>query len=320
MATGNQDKGISAISKKQNVKSKAPEESDKKGTIKTPPIEQAVEHIVRIKLTELYPFEHHPFSVKDDAEMEALVSSIKSMGVNQPAIVCPREEGGYTLISGHRRKRACEIAGLIDLPCIIRNFDHDDAITQMVESNTTSRDIIPPSERAKALEMHLNAIKHQGTNSKNVKDIRPEDVGKRSNQIVAERNKMTVRQVQRYIRLNELIPELTKMVDDHVLSLNPAVELSYIKPENQRDIANAIEASQSYPSLAQAKKMRQLDADSKLDSGMIDMIMTEDKKKDNEEKIIFSAEELERYFKANTSPDEMKRVIFKLLDEQIKNT
>ena len=170
------------------------------------------EQIVYIKLNELHAFKNHPFEVRDDEEMRAMVSSVKDKGVTQPAIVRPREDGGYEIVSGHRRQKASELAGYADMPCIVRNLTDDEAITQMVEDNLNQREEILPSERAKALKMQLEAIKHQGSRTSG--QIDPKDAGKRSNEIVAERNKMAVKQVQRYIRLNELVPDLMKLMDE----------------------------------------------------------------------------------------------------------
>lgn len=170
------------------------------------------EQIVYIKLNELYAFKNHPFEVRDDEEMRAMVSSVKDKGVTQPANVRPREDGGYEIVSGHRRQKASELAGYADMPCIVRNLTDDEAITQMVEDNLNQREEILPSERAKALKMQLEAIKHQGSRTSG--QIDPKDAGKRSNEIVAERNKMAVKQVQRYIRLNELVPDLMKLMDE----------------------------------------------------------------------------------------------------------
>ena len=210
------------------------------------------EQIVYIKLNELHAFKNHPFEVRDDEEMRAMVSSVKDKGVTQPAIVRPREDGGYEIGSGHRRQKASELAGYADMPCIVRNLTDDEAITQMVEDNLNQREEILPSERAKALKMQLEAIKHQGSRTSG--QIDPKDAGKRSNEIVAERNKMAVKQVQRYIRLNELVPDLMKLMDEKKLGFTTAVELSYIGKKNQNYIAVAIDSQQSSPSQAQAKR------------------------------------------------------------------
>ena len=270
------------------------------------------EQIVYIKLSELHAFKNHPFQVRNDEEMKAMVSSVKDKGVTQPAIVRPREDGGYEIVSGHRRQKASELAGFTDMPCIVRNLTDEQAITQMVEDNTNQRENILPSERAKALKMQLEAIKHQGARETSGQ-IDPKDAGKRSNEIVAERNKMTVKQVQRYIKLNDLVPDLQKMMDEGKVKFTPAVELAYIKPKNQRYIAVAIESQQSSPSLSQAQRMRELDQKGVLNGDVIDGIMMEDKKE--VDKVILTGAELSKYFGKETTPREMKDQIIKLLDD-----
>lgn len=220
------------------------------------------EQIVYLNLSELFAFKDHPFQVRDDEEMRAMVESVKDKGVTQPAIVRPREDGGYEMISGHRRMKASELAGFANMPCIVRNLTDEQAITQMVEDNTNQRENILPSERAKALKMQLEAIKRQGARGDlgtSGQDGPKLENGQRSNQIVADRNKMAVKQVQRYIKLNDLVPDLMKLVDEKKIAFTPAVEMSYIRPKNQRYIAVAIEGQQSAPSLSQAQRMRELD-------------------------------------------------------------
>jgi len=195
------------------------------------------ETIVYIDHADLHPFKDHPFQVRDDDAMKTLVASVKDRGVDQPAIVRPREEGGYELVAGHRRQHASELAGLKNVPCVVRNMTDDEAILAMAESNFNQRDQILPSERAQALKMQLDAIKRQGSR---FDGVAKGDVGKRSNEIVADRNKMAVKQVQRYISLNKLVPDLMKLVDDKKIPFTAAVELSYIKPKNQNYIAVAI--------------------------------------------------------------------------------
>ena len=269
------------------------------------------EQIVYIKLNELHAFKNHPFEVRDDEEMRAMVSSVKDKGVTQPAIVRPREDGGYEIVSGHRRQKASELAGYADMPCIVRNLTDDEAITQMVEDNLNQREEILPSERAKALKMQLEAIKHQGSRTSG--QIDPKDAGKRSNEIVAERNKMAVKQVQRYIRLNELVSDLMKLMDEKKLGFTTAVELSYVSKKNQNYIAVAIDSQQSSPSQAQAKRMRELDEKKLLNGDVIDGIMMEDKKE--VDKVILTGAELSKYFGKETTPREMKDQIIKLLDD-----
>ena len=283
--------------------SQAPTEAPRRGD----------EQIVYLKLSDLHAFKNHPFQVRNDEEMRAMVSSVKDKGVTQPAIVRPREDGGYEIVSGHRRQKASELAGYADMPCIIRNLTDEQAITQMVEDNTNQRENILPSERAKALKMQLEAIKHQGAKNFTSGQIDPKDAGKRSNEIVAERNKMTVKQVQRYIKLNDLVPDLQKMMDGGQVKFTPAVELSYIKPKNQQYIAVAIESQQSSPSLSQAQRMRELDQKGVLNGDVIDGIMMEDKKE--VDKVILTGAELGKYFGKETTPREMKDQIIKLLDD-----
>ena len=283
---------------------------------KEPPRKGETEQIVFLNLSELHAFKNHPFQVRDDDEMRAMVESVKDKGVTQPAIVRPREDGGYEIISGHRRQKASELAGYADMPCIVRNLSDDEAITQMVEDNINQRENILPSERAKALKMQLEAIKRQGARGdlSTSGQLGPKsENGQRSNAVVAERNKMTVKQVQRYIKLNDLVPDLMKMVDDKKISFTPAVEMSFIKPKNQRYIAVAIEGQQSAPSLSQAQRMRELDQKGMLNGDVIDGIMLEEKKE--VDKVIISSQELSQYFGKEKTPREMKDTIIKLLDE-----
>ena len=288
-----------ADEKKAPAKEQAPSPEPKEAPRKGEP-----EQIVYITLSELHAFKNHPFQIRDDEEMRAMVESVKDKGVTQPAIVRPREDGGYEIVSGHRRQKASELAGYFEMPCIVRNLTDEEAITQMVEDNTNQRENILPSERAKALQMQLEAIKKQGARTGN---------GQRSNEIVAERNKMTVKQVQRYIKLNDLVPDLSKMVDEKKIAFTPAVEMSYIKPKNQRYIAVAIEGQQSTPSLSQAQRMRELDQKGMLNGDVIDGIMLEEKKE--VDKVIISSQELSQYFGKEKTPRDMKDQILKLLDE-----
>ena len=267
------------------------------------------EQIVYINLTELHPFKDHPFQVKQDAEMAAMVESVKDKGVTQPAIVRPREEGGYELESGHRRQLASELANYTNMPCIVRDLTDEQAITQMVEDNTNQRDSILPSERGAALKMQLEAIKRQGARDNG------DTKGQRSNEVVAERNGMTVKQVQRYIKLTELVPDLSKMVDEKKIAFTPAVELAHIKPKNQDYIAVAIEGN-SAPSLSQAQRLRELDKDGKLNPDIIDGVLMEEKKE--ADKVILSSKELSPFFGKEKTPREMKDTILKLLNENKK--
>ena len=267
------------------------------------------EQIVYIDLSELHAFKNHPFCIRDDTEMQGLVESVKASGVNQPALVRPREEGGYEIIAGHRRQRASELAGFANMPCIVRNMTDDEAILAMTDDNLRHREKILPTEKAQSLKMQLEAIKHQGA--------RPgedaQEAGKRSTQIVGDRNSMNYKQVQRYIRLTELVPDLQKMLDEKQLAFTPAVEISFIRPKNQRYIAVSIEGQQSSPSLSQAQKMRELDKDGKLNGDVIDGILSQEKKE--VDKVIINSAELEKYFGKDKSPREMKDKIISLLDD-----
>jgi len=268
------------------------------------------ETIVYIDHSELHPFKNHPFQVRDDDAMKTLVTSVKERGVDQPAIVRPREEGGYEIVAGHRRQQASEMAGIKNIPCVVRNMTDDEAILAMTESNFNQRSEILASERAQALKMQLEAIKRQG---ERFKGVATGDVGKRSNEIIAERNKMGAKTVQRYIALNNLVPDLMKLADDKKIPFMTAFEMSYIKPKNQDYIAMTIDAQESAPSLAQAQRMRELDSKGVLNGDVIDGIMLEEKKE--EIKVIINSQELGKYFGADKSPKEMKDTILKLLDE-----
>ena len=262
-----------------------------------------------LNLSELFPFKDHPFGVRDDAEMKGLVESVKDNGVHQPALVRPREGGGYEIIAGHRRQRASELAGFANMPCIVRNMTDDEAILAMTDDNLRHREKILPMEKAQSLKMQVEAISHQGTK---MEGVAAGDVGKRSTEIVGERNGMNYKQVQRYIRLTELVPELQSMVNEKKLSFTPAVEISFIKPKNQRFIAVSIEGEQASPSLSQAQELRKLDKDGKLNGDVIDGILSREKKE--VDKVIISAAELNKYFGKDTTPREMKDQIMSLLD------
>ena len=267
------------------------------------------EEIVYLDLSELHAFKDHPFEVRDDAEMQALVESVKTGGVNQPALVRPREGGGYEIVAGHRRQKASELAGYRNMPCIVRNMTDDEAILTMTDDNLRHREHILPMEKARALKQQVEAIKHQGV--KLGEDDK--DAGKRSTEVVGARNGINYKQVQRYIRLNELVPELQKMVNEKRLSFTPAVEISFIRPKNQQFIAVSIEGEQSVPSLSQAQKLRELDKEGKLNPDAIDGILSQEKKE--VDKVILSTAELSKYFGKEVTPRQMKDQIMALLDE-----
>ena len=268
------------------------------------------ETIVYIDHAELHPFKNHPFKVRDDNEMKSLVDSVKERGFDQAALVRPREEGGYEIVAGHRRQQAAVLAGYANLPCVVRKMTDEEAVLAMTESNFTYRSEILASERAQALKMQLDAIKRQG---ERFNGVASGDIGKRSNEIVAEKNKMGAKTVQRYIALNKLVPDMMKLTDEKKVPFMTAFEMSYIKPKNQEYIAMTIGTEGSAPSLAQAQRMRELDSKGILNGDVIDGIMLETKKEDR--KVIISSHELEKYFGLEKSPKEMKDTILKLLDE-----
>ena len=266
------------------------------------------EEIVYLDLSDLHPFQNHPFGVRDDNEMKGLVSSVQAGGVHQPALVRPREGGGYEIIAGHRRQRASELAGYKNMPCIVRNMTDDEAVLAMTDDNLRHRETILPSEKAAALKQQYEAIKHQGTRGDGA------DLGKLSLDKVGERNGMSGKTVQRYIYLNDLVPELKQFMDGGKLSFTPAVEISRIRPDHQKYIAVSIEGQQSSPSKAQAKKLREMDEKNQLNPDVIDAVLSQEKKKEDFDVIISSAE-LAQYFGKDKTPREMKDQIMALLGE-----
>ena len=276
--------------------------------------ESQQEHVQMIPLSELHPFEGHPFRVVDDEEMQKTVESVKQYGVLTPAIARPDPDGGYEIISGHRRLRASELAGLDKLPVIVREMDDDEAIIYMVDSNL-QREHILPSERAFAYKMKLDAIKHQGERRDITSgQVDPKLIGKRSNQIVADDAGESVKQVQRYIRLTELIPEIRDMVDEKKIAFNPAVELSYLKPEEQREFLDAMDYAQAAPSLSQAQRLKKLSQEGECKMDAMCEVMNE-VKKDDMTTITIPHDVLRKYFPKSYTPQQMQDVIVKLLDQ-----
>mgnify|MGYP000524146683 CR=1 FL=1 len=276
------------------------------------PIEEG--KTVYIKLSELHPFHtfrEHPFKVVDDAAMMDLVGTIKEHGVMTPATVRPEKDGnGYEIIAGHRRCHGGERAGLDEIPCIVREMTDLEAVREMKNSNKQRGDPLP-SELAKLLDLELEAIKRQGARPKNDKEA--EALGKLSVEIVGKEHDMNYKKVLRYVRLNHLVPELLEKVDAKNMGFMPAVELSYIKPENQRLIAVSIDGEQSSPSVKQAKRLRELDQEGLLNGDVIDGILSEEKREvDN---VIISTDELNKYFGKEVTPAKMKEQIMALLDE-----
>lgn len=296
--------------KKNPEKPKSEKKAEKAEKVPKP-VDKA--KVVYLKLSELHPFHtfrQHPYKVMDDDKMRELVGTIKEHGVIQPATVRPEKDGnGYEIIAGHRRHRGSELAGVELIPCIVRNMTDVEAVMEMKNSNKQRGDPLP-SEWAKLLDLEMEAIKHQGSK---LAGVAAGDVGKRSAEIVGENNGMNYKKVMRYIRLNSLVPELLRMVDDKKLGFIPAVEISYIKPRNQQLIAVSIEGEQSSPSLPQAQRLRELDKSNKLTGDVIDGILSEVKKE--ADKVIINSAELEKYFGKEKTPREMKDQIIKLLDE-----
>jgi len=268
------------------------------------------ERVQEIPLDQLKPFKNHPFKVRDDQRMLDTVDSIREYGVLVPAIARPDPEGGYELISGHRRKRGCEMAGLQTMPVIIRDLDDDAAVLVMVDSNIQREELLP-SERAFAYKMKLEALKHQGARM----DLTSCQVGTklRADEKLAESVNESARTVQRFIRLTELISELLDMVDERKLAFNPAVEVSYLKQDEQRMLLEAMDAEQTTPSLSQAQRLKKFSQEGKLTEEAMSAIMSEEKKSDMD-KVTLRSDTLRRYFPKSYTPKQMEQTIIKLLD------
>ncbi|MBR0391814.1 MAG: ParB/RepB/Spo0J family partition protein [Oscillospiraceae bacterium] len=269
------------------------------------------ERVQEIPLAQLRPFKDHPFRVVDDERMTETAESIKDYGVLVPAIARPLPDGGYELVSGHRRKRACEMAGLETMPVIIRELDDDAAVIIMVDSNLQRENILP-SERAKAYQMKYEALKHQGqrrdlTSGQNVQK------SESSLEQVAEGSGDSAKTVQRVMRLNNLVPEMLSMVDDKKVAITPAVELSYLKPEEQQQLVEAMETCQSTPSLSQAQRMKRFSQQGKLTGDVMEEIMSEEKKPPLD-KVILTGEKIRKFFPKSYTPEQMEKVIIKLLE------
>ena len=272
------------------------------------------EKIIEIPLTELYPFKDHPFKVIDNEAMFDTAESVKQYGVLVPAIARPRDEGGYELVAGHRRKRACELAELETMPVIVRSLDDDAAIIIMVDSNLQRENILP-SERAFAYKMKLEAMKRQaGRPSKeNGSQVGNNLLGKKSSDILAEQIGESKNQIYRYIRLTHLIPELLSMVDEKKIAFNPAVELSFLKNEEQADLLEAMDMEQATPSLSQAQRLKKFSNEGKLSLEVMSAIMSEEKKGDLD-KVTLTGDKLKRYFPKSYTPKQMEETIIKLLE------
>lgn len=269
------------------------------------------EVVQEIDLLELHPFKKHPFQVRVDEEMMKTVESIVEYGVLTPAIVRPRKQGGYEIISGHRRAKAADMAGLFSLPCIVRNLDDDAATILMVDANLQRENILP-SERAWAFRMKLEAIKRQGERS----DLTSRQIGGKleAADVMGKEVGESGRQIQRYIRLTYLLPQLLDMVDDKKIGFNPAVELSFLTPEKQNDVLNAMDYAQCTPSLSQAQRIRQLAKSKDYSLDKVEEIMNEEKKPEIDH-VTIKHDVIRKYFPKSYTPKQMEDTILKLLDQ-----
>ena len=267
------------------------------------------EHVVMVLLDKIHPFKAHPFKVVNDEEMKKTAESIKQYGVLVPAIVRPLENGEYEMISGHRRRYASMLAGKETMPVIIREMDDDTATILMVDSNLQRENILP-SERAKAYQMKMEALKHQGQRADLTSDqIEPK---LRARDLIAKDTGQSGPTVQRYLRLNNLIPELLDMVDGKKLAFNPAVELSYLKPEEQKEFLTAMESAQTSPSLSQAQRLKKASQEGRCTADLMQSVMDEDKKSPMD-RVVFDTSDLRKYFPKSYTPKQMQDTILKLL-------
>ena len=274
--------------------------------------EQQREQVQQIPIGELFPFKNHPFKVLDDESMQRTVESVEQYGVLSPLIARPRPEGGYEIISGHRRQHAAQLAGLDALPVIVRNMDDDAAVLLMVDSNLQRENILP-SERAFAYKMKLEAIKNQGARS----DLTSGQIVQKSKlsiERVAEDAGEGYKTVQRFIRLTNLVPELLDMVDEKKISFNPAVELSYLDTNQQRDFLEAMQDTQNAPSLSQAQRLKKLAQEGHFSYDVAFAVMGEEKK-DELDKVVIKNDTLRKYFPRSYTPKQMEDTIIKLLDQ-----
>ena len=269
------------------------------------------ERVQNIPLCELHPFKNHPFKVRDDEEMEKTVESVKQFGVLTPAIARTLESGGYELISGHRRHRASILAGKEDMPVIVRELDDDAATILMVDANL-QRETILPSERAFAFKMKLDAMKHQGERS----DLTSDQLGQKltaRDKLAADIGSSSM-QIQRYIRLTELIPELIEMVDEKKIAFNPAVEISYLTKEEQEELLDAMDYAQATPSLSPAQRLKKFSKEGNCSLEAMKAIMSEEKKGDLD-KVTLKADVLKKYFPKSYTPQQMEEKIISLLEQ-----
>ena len=282
--------------------------------MKTNPHDKEPEIVVQIPLAELHPFPDHPFKVRDDESMQETAESIKEYGVLVPALARPREDGGYELIAGHRRKHGCELAGLDTMPVIVRNIDRDTATIIMVDSNL-QRESILPSERAQAYKMKLEAIKRRaGRPSKDAAENSPKiSANFRSDDEIGSDAGVSGDTIRNYISLTQLVPELQQMVDEKKIALTPAYQLAALKPEEQALLLETIDSEQATPSLSQAQRMKKLSQRGKLNEDTMLSIMMEQKKPEKND-VTLSGDKLRKYFPRSYTPLQIENTIFKLLD------
>ena len=273
--------------------------------------EQQREQVQQIPIGELFPFKNHPFKVLDDESMQRTVESVEQYGVLSPLIARPRPEGGYEIISGHRRQHAAQLAGLDALPVIVRNMDDDAAVLLMVDSNLQRENILP-SERAFAYKMKLEALKNQGARS----DLTSVQLGRKleTADIVGQESGDSRNQVRRFIRLTNLVPELLDMVDEKKIAFNPAVELSYLDTNQQRDFLEAMNDTQNAPSLSQAQRLKKLAQEGHFSYDVAFAVMGEEKK-DELDKVVIKNDTLRKYFPRSYTPKQMEDTIIKLLEQ-----
>ena len=266
--------------------------------------------IMLVSITDLQPFARHPYKVRDDEAMSEMAESVKQYGVLSPAVARPLPDGGYELVSGHRRKRACELAGLETMPVIVRELDDDAAAILVVDSNLQREDLLP-SERAFAYKLKLEAIRHQGERT----DLTSAQLGPKltAAEKVAEESPDSKSQIKRYIRLTELIPPLLDMVDERKIAFNPAYELSFLTRDEQQLLLDAMDSEQATPSLSQAQRLKQFSQRGELDAAVMCAIMSEEKKE--VERLTLKGDTLRKYFPASYTPKRMEETIIKLLEQ-----
>lgn len=275
------------------------------------------EKVITVPISELYPFLNHPYKVNRDEALSELAASIKEFGVVTPALVRPRKEGGYEIISGHRRKAACALVEVFEMPVIVRELDDDAAVIAMTDANMQRENLLP-SEKALAYKMRLEAVdRKQGRPSKNEGQAVPNSFGKRSTEIIAEGTGESYKQIQRYIRLTNLIQPLLELVDNRRIAFNPAVELSYLAGKEQEDLLEVIRSEDCTPSLSQAIQLKKLSQDGKLDAAVINSILGESKA-NQAPKLNIRYSALQKYYPQTMTPQEIEADLIKLLEERYR--